>query len=413
VLESDSGRAVRAPVPVRAVIDLTDAAFWADSHAALRAARERHPIALTQDGAPIVLRHADVERLATDARVASNALDFVLSGIPSGPLADWWRHMLTNLNGPRHLELRGLVSRAFTPRAVERVRPRIGALAREILRRHAGAGTLEFSETLADELPIRLICEMLGVPERDHADFARWSTALGRVLAAVQTPELRREGESAALAMNARIAELIRARRAAPRGDLLSALLDAAAHSETAIDDAELVTLVVNLIFGGHDTSRSMLTIGLALLLFHPDELRKLRADPGLAASAGEEILRVEPIVPWMAREARAEIELPAGARLRPGDVFFLSILAANRDPEVFPDPDRFDIARRGARSFSFGWGPHVCLGASLARAEVQEALPAILDACAELEPQIERPTWVPHTFIRRIEGLPLRFRLR
>jgi cytochrome P450 len=360
-----------------------------------------------------VLRYADVERLATDTRTESNALDFVLRAIPSGPLAEWWRQMLTNLNGPRHLELRGLVSRAFTPRAVERVRPRIGAIAREILIRHAGAGTLEFSETLADELPIRLICEMLGVEGSDHADFARWSTALGRVLAAVQTPAVRREGEAAALAMNARIAELIRERRASPRSDLFSALLDSAAHSEIAIDDAELVTLVVNLIFGGHDTSRSLLTIGLALLLFHPEELRKLRADPGLAASAGEEILRCEPIVPWMAREAHSEIELPDGLRLAPGGIFFLSILAANRDPDVFPDPDRFDIARRGARSFSFGWGPHVCLGSSLARAEVQEALPAILDACAEIEPQIERPKWVPHTFIRRIEGLPLRFRLR
>lgn len=410
-------RAPRAPPEAAtsgpALIDLTEVGFWNDSHAPLRAARERHPTAVTQNGEPIVLRYADVERLATDARVASNALSFVLRQVPEGPLAEWWRRMLTNLNGPEHLRLRGLVSRAFTPRAVEAKRARIGELTREIARRHADAGRMDLPADLADELPIRLICEMLGVPASDHAHFAAWSKALGAVLAAVMTPELRRAGEAAALGMNARIEELLAERRRAPRDDLLSALLRGAADSDTPIGDGDLVTLVVNLIFGGHDTSRSMLSIGLALLLFHPDQLRRLRGDPGLAASAGEEILRCEPIVPWMAREASAALELPGGARVAPGGVFYLSILAANRDPEVFPDPDRFDIGRRGARSFSFGWGPHHCLGSALARAEIQEVLPALLDCCAELEPLIAAPRWVPHTFIRRIQSLPVGFRLR
>jgi hypothetical protein len=390
-------------------IDLTDAAYWADPHAVLRAARARHAVALATSGEPIVLRYADVEKLAGDARVASNARAFVERNVESGPLVEWWRRMLTNQNGPEHLRLRGLVSRAFTPRSVDRKRARIRELTREIAGRHLDAGEMDVLHDLAHELPIRLICDVLGVPEADHADVSRWSTWLGRALSSVITPEVRAEGEEAVAELSRYALELIAERRAAPRDDLLSALLHAADESDDPFDDEDLVVLVINLVFGGHDSSRSMITAALALLAQHPDQQEQLRRDPGLAAPAGEEVLRYEPIVGQMARQALEDLEV-GGVRVRAGQTFLLSILAANRDPDIFPDPDRFDIARSSPRSFSFGWGPHHCLGAALARAEIQEVVPVFLGLTRDLE-LLEPPRWVPFANLRRIERLPVRFR--
>jgi hypothetical protein len=394
-----------------ALVDVADAALWQDLHAPLRAARERHPVALGASGERLVLRHADVESLSSDPRLVSNALPMLTRhGVTDGPLFDWWRRMMTNQNGPEHLRLRSLVSRAFTPRRIESKRPRVREIARELVGARLEAGELDLVQDFADPLPIRLMCEILGVESEAHPDFARWSTDLGHALTQVLTPEARRAGEEAATGLGAAISELIAARRARPRDDLLSALLAASAQGPERFADEDLVTLVINLLFGGHDTSRSMLSIGMALLLQHPQELARLRGDPSLAASAGEEILRFEPPIAVLAREPMRDIEV-AGIVLPKGEMVLLSILSANRDERVFRDPDRFDIARDGPRSMSFGWGPHHCLGAALARVEIQEALPALLrDFDLEL---LEAPRWVPFVAIRRLECVRVRIRAR
>jgi cytochrome P450 len=170
------------------------------------------------------------------------------------------------------------------------------------------------------------------------------------------------------------------------------------------------VTLVVNLLFGGHDTSRSMLAVTMLLLLQHPDQLAKLRGDASLMARAGEEALRFEPIIIWAAREPTEDLEV-AGIALPAGEPVMLSILAANRDPEVFDAPDRFDITRTSKSSVSFGWGPHICLGAHLARAELEEAIPELLRICEHIEFAGDEPRWLPHGFIRRLDQLRVRFR--
>jgi cytochrome P450 len=387
-----------------AILDLADPALWQDLHGPLRVARERHPVALGTGGERHVLRYADVEALSSDPRLVSNAVPMLTRhGVVSGPLFDWWRRMMTNQNGPEHLRLRSLVSRAFTPRRIESKRPRVRELARELVDERLAAGEIDLVLDFADPLPIRLMCEILGVEREAHPDFARWSTDLGRALTHVLTPAARRAGEEAATQLGGAIAELISARRAGPRDDLLSALLSASAQGPERFDDEDLVTLVINLLFGGHDTSRSMLSIGMALLLQHPEELARLRNDPSLAVSAGEEILRFEPPIAVLAREPALDVEL-GGVVLPKGEMVLLSILSANRDPRVFPDPDRFDIGREGPRSFSFGWGPHHCLGAALARAEIQEALPALLrDFDFEL---VEVPRWTPFVAIRRLESV-------
>jgi cytochrome P450 len=402
--EHDMANASVAGSEGPALVDLADPELWQDLHAPLRAARGRHPVALGPGGERLVLRHADVEALSSDPRLVSNALPMLTRhGVTNGPLFDWWRRMMTNQNGPGHLRLRSLVSRAFTPRRIESKRPRVRELARELVGERLESGEIDLVQHLADPLPIRLMCEILGVESEAHPDFARWSTELGRALTQVLTPEAQQAGEEAATGLGGAISELIAARRARPRDDLLSALLAASAQGPERFADEDLVTLVINLLFGGHDTSRSMLSIGMALLLQHPEQLARLRREPALAASAGEEILRFEPPIAVLAREPVLDIEM-GGIVLRKGEMVFLSILSANRDERVFRDPDRFDIARDGPRSLSFGWGPHHCLGAALARVEIQEALPALLrDFDFEL---LEAPRWVPFVAIRRLDSV-------
>lgn len=395
--------------PEPGVIDMTDPAYWQDPHRFMRAARERHPVAFASTGEPIVLRYADVERLASDHRVESNALAFVERSVESGPLVEWWRRMLTNVNGPEHRRLRGLVSHAFTPRSVDAKRPRMRELTREILSRHRDAGEFDVLHDFSHELPIRLICELLGVPAEYHDDFSRWSTGLGSALSSVLTPELRKGGEAAVVGMGGAISELLARRRAAPRDDLLSALLRAADELDGEFSEEDLVVLVINLVFGGHDTSRAMLAVGVALLCSHPGELARLQRDPSLARRAGDEVLRCEPLVQVMSRECPVELEV-AGVRLPAGQPFMLAIIAANRDPEVFDAPDRFDITREGPHSFSLGWGAHRCLGAALARAEFEEVIPEFFACCRRVELLVDRPEWVPFANLRRVERLPVRF---
>lgn len=391
------------------VIDMADPAYWRDPHAVLRAARRQGDVAWTATGDAIVLRYDEVDRLARDPRVISNALPMLEQvGVTSGPLHAWWARMLTNRNGDFHDDLRRLVSRAFTPRSIEALRPRIREQVRAMLEAGAKRGELDVVADLADPLPIWMMCELLGLDESDHATFAAWSTDLGDALASVMTPERRAKAERALVGFDERIRGFFADRRARPRDDLLTRLLDEARAAGPAFDDTELVTLVINLIFGGHDTSRSVLTTAFHLLTAHPDQREKVRHAPELAAAAAEEVLRCEPPVAVLGREPTETLET-RGTKLEAGKMFFLSVMAANRDPEVFVDPDRFDVERAPVRSFSFGWGSHFCLGAALARAEVQETIRGIACDVRRIERVGTAPEQVPFVSIRRLETFRVR----
>jgi cytochrome P450 len=392
-----------------AIIDMADPAYWQDPHAVLRAARAQGDVAWTATGDAIVLRYDEVDRLARDPRIVSNALPMLEQvGVVSGPLHAWWTRMLTNRNGAFHDDLRRLVSRAFTPRSIEALRPRIRARVRAMLLAGADKGELDVVRDLADPLPIWMMCDLLGIDDADHATFAAWSTDLGDALASVMTPERRGRAEKALVGFDERIRTLFAERRRQPREDLISRLLAEAEQAGPAFDDTELVTLVINLIFGGHDTSRSVLTTAFALLTAHPSELERLRREPDRAAAAVEEILRMEAPVAVLGREPDEPVET-RGAKLEAGKMFFLSVLAANRDPEVFADPDRFDIGREPKRSFSFGWGSHFCLGAALARAEVVETLRGVVGDTRSIERIGPAPKQVPFVSIRRLETFSVR----
>jgi cytochrome P450 len=389
-------------------IDYGDVGYWSDPHPILRAARERHPLARSSAGYWLVLRHADVEPLLGAPELRVPGIEILHNqGIRSGLLAEWWPLILFNTNPPAHTRLRALLGRAFTPRRVEALRPRIRALAHELLDRVAGAGEMDVVGDFAHLLPVLTICELLDVPREDHARFIDWSTELALGLSLAIPPETRVRVERALEQFYAYGDELIAQRRARPGPDLLSALI-AAEEGGDRLSTPELRALTVNLLLAGHDTTRGLLGIAVWTLLRHPAALERLRRAPELIAPAVEEVLRFEPVAEGVARKATRELEI-GGIEIAKGELLFLSLLAANRDPEAFPEPDRFWIERPDNRHLSFGRGLHFCLGAALARAEAQEGLGVLLERLPRLE-ALETAGWRMHTANRSLARLRVRF---
>lgn len=384
-----------------AVVDLTDPAFWSDPYPVLAEARRRHPLARGVDGSLMALSFDAVEAVLRDPRFLTTDL-LAPRGITEGPIAEWWGQVMFSANPPVHTRLRRLVSRAFTPRAVEGLRPRVAEITAELLDGFSG-DTVDLVAGFAHELPIRVMGAMLGVPEGDHRRFAAWTADLGLVFSSVHTPELLGRLEAAISGLNGYVAELIDDRRAQPGHDLLSALIVAEADGDV-LSESELVAMVENLLFAGHDTTRSMLMIGAALLLAHPDQRALLVGHSDLAAQAVDEILRFEAPVLGSGRDAAEALDL-FGVPVAAGETVTTMSLAANRDPAAFDDPDRFDIRRPGGKLMSFGQGIHYCLGAALARLEGQVAFPMLLERYPRMDLAAE-PEWVPYASIRRFDQL-------
>ena len=248
---------------------------------------------------------------------------------------------------------------------------------------------MDWVRDFAHELPIWVICELVGVPTADRDQFKQWTLDVSLVFTNRLTADDRRVAEDALTSLYGYIAELISYRRRDPADDLLTALVHAEADGDR-LTELELEAMIANLLNGGHETTRSMLSIAVALLLAHPDALDALQSDPGLVPNAVEEVLRYEsPILSTM-RVADEPVAL-AGVPFAAGEPVVLSFLAANRDPDRFTDPDRFDVHRSDVRPVSFGFGIHHCIGAALARLEGQEALTELVTTCRNLELEIHR----------------------
>jgi cytochrome P450 len=263
---------------------------------------------------------------------------------------------------------------------------------------------------LALPVPSTLICEMMGVPVEDRDTFTEWTADATHGLALRRgnaPPELVARVENAATGLAAYFNQLIEKRRGERRDDLLGDLI-AAEEEGDRLSPEELTTMIVNLLFGGNDTTKSLLQIAVHTLLRHSDAWHRLRDDPSGIADAVEEVLRFEPVVTGIVRVAREPLEI-GDVAIEPGEALFLSLVSANRDPRRFPAPDRFDPHREDQRPFGFGFGPHFCVGAALARAEAQEAVAVLLERLPGLALD-EAPRWRPYTAIRRFESLRLRF---
>jgi pimeloyl-[acyl-carrier protein] synthase len=309
---------------------------------------------------------------------------------------------------PDHTRLRGLVNKAFTPRMVERLAPRIRKLAEELLDARAARGGMDAIADFAAPLPLLVIAELLGVPTEDRERLKRWSDDLAIMLDGTVALQFLGSAVQAAVEFDGYLRQRIAERRRAPRDDLLSELVAAQERGE-ALSEDEIVGSTILLLGAGHETTTNLIGNGILCLLRHPEQLARLRGDAGLLPSAVEEFLRYESPVQATSRIfPRDEVEV-GGVAIPKGEEIGLFLGAANRDPEVFPDPERFDVGRRDNRHLSFGLGIHFCLGAGLARLEGRVAFEALLERAPGLRAAEEsEPVWRPGFLFRGVEALPV-----
>ena len=379
--------------------------FQADPGTAIEALRKESWLVRTPIGA-LAIGRRQVQALLADRRLRSSIPDIVrLQGVTEGPLYDRLISSVIALEGDDHVRVRKLVSRAFTPRAIDAHRAQMRDTLQPLLA-SLGDGHCEFMGAVADHYPIQVMCHLLGVPDEDHGDFARWNRAITWALS-FQLSEHRADVEWGMSKMEAYVANLMADRRRQPRDDLVTALVQAEEDNDR-LTDTEVQTMIAALLFAGYDTTRNQLGLGIWLFAQHPDQWQHLAADPSLAPAAVEEIMRFRGAVSVAPRMVAEDFDVD-GYHLPAGTLLALSTAAANHDPSAYEDPTSFDITVEREAHFTFGGGPHYCLGASLARAEMQEALPILVAQMPELALDGE-PTWRPPLGIFGPETLPIRF---
>jgi cytochrome P450 len=389
---------------------LADPATLPDPYPVLAALREASPFT-EFDGAFVVAgRHIDCSAVLRHPNASSERSRSLLAA--ETPQRD--RPSFLSLDPPDHTRLRRLVSKAFTPRTIARLEPRIRAVTAELLSAAAGAGQLEVVSQLAYPLPVRIISELLGVPPADHSRFAGWSARLAHSLQpgfGARTDEVAARAQAAQAASDefaAYFRDLIAARRAEPADDLLSGLVRAEDDGEMLTEN-ELIATCVLLLVAGHETTVGLISNAILALLRHPDQLALIRSDPDLAAAAVEETLRYDAPVQMTARVARGGMQV--GSVSAPDGALVLLLLAATgRDPDVFADPDTFDLRRGATGHLAFAAGPHFCLGAPLARLEATIAVQAFATTLAGPELDPGSLAYRPNFNLRGPEQLVVRF---
>lgn len=361
----------------------------------------------------ILTRYEDCVSFLKDARFGKE----FHKNLPKELAARWWpepspddpwaiinRHLL-EIDPPDHTRLRALVHKAFTPRMVESLRPRIHAIADTLLDEMGDHGEADLISAFAFPLPITVIAEMLGIPTADREQFRRWTKVL------LFSPD-GDENRAALMEFGMYMNQMIDERQANPQEDIISALAHAEEDGDT-LNRMELLSMLFLLLVAGHETTVNLIGNGTLALLQHPDQLQKLRSDPALIKPAVEEMLRYNgPVDITTNRWAFEDVEI-GGKVIGQGDMVYASLLAANRDPEQFPDPDRFDITRDPNRHIAFGNGIHYCVGAPLARMEGAIALNALVQRLPQLELAVpaESLEWTTNMMIiHGMNAMPVRY---
>ncbi|HWH46147.1 MAG TPA: cytochrome P450 [Thermoleophilaceae bacterium] len=373
--------------------DLTGPRF----HQVLRDLREESWVARAEPAGYAVLdREAVTFFLRTQSATFPGERVHEALGVTDGPLHERIQKNLLGLNGEDHRRQRKLVQPAFTPPAADRHRPAMREFLEQLWEPVAGAGRCDFAEVFAAQLPSLVIARLMGAPLEDAPRMAVWANLIQSQFDPVKIMSRREEIERAAVEFGAYSYELLKARQKTPSDDLISQLI-AAEEEGDRLSEEECVSLVTAVLVGGVDTTQAQLAQGMRLFAEHPDQWRLLAEDPSLAPAAAEEVLRHEPITPFTARIALEDIEF-RDVLFPEGTIVIAASAAANRDPAGWEDADDFDItADRGrAKPLTFGAGPHFCLGANLARAELQEAFtflaPRMPGLALDGEPEFDTP---------------------
>ena len=397
--------------------DLYSDEFRATTHDTYARMREESPVHVQPglDGVtPIwfVTRYDDVVALLTDnarfvvdPKLALTPAELEAHVAEVAPDERASENLLAK-DGEDHRRLRRLVTKAFTPRSVEQLRPRIQKIADDLIDQVEERGSMELVDDFAFPLPITVIAELLGIPVEDRRRFREWSS---NVVMPALTPEdreiARRRGDEFIEYLD----DLFAQRRAKPTHDLVSALVQAEDGGDT-LSANELSSMVVLLIVAGHETTVSLLTSAVHTLLTHPEQLAALRADRSLMASAIEELLRFDsPVERTITRWVAADTQL-GGEELRRGELVIAVVGSANRDSGQFPNADTLDLRRADNKHVGFGRGPHYCLGAPLARLETEIALETLLRRLPGLRLEIgeEDLYWRPIPLFRSLAQLPV-----
>jgi pimeloyl-[acyl-carrier protein] synthase len=385
--------------------------FVVDPYPTYHRLRAEDPVHHSPLGFWVLTRYADVIAMLRDPRLIKEPIAAFVAARFGMAVPPGLGLSMLDRDPPDHTRLRGLVSKAFTPKALESLRPHIQGIVDGLLAKVEGRGEMDLIEEFAYPLPVRVICEMLGVPVADHERFKQWGLDIARGLDAIMLPpdsEVAQRSMAGRRALAAYFRELIAERRAAPREDMLSALI-AAEEAGDKLNEDELMATCLLLLVAGHETTVNLIGNGSLALLRHPAELRKLRDNPGLIASAVEELLRFDGPVQRTARIPSEDITI-GDHTIPKGEMVMPFLGAADRDPAQFPDPDRLDITRGDNRHIAFGMGIHFCLGAPLARMEGQIAINTMLQRLPKLALAIDKPEYRQSLTLRGLQALPVSF---
>lgn len=376
----------------------------------LRTLAPVHHSGIERLGCPwLVTRYADAAWVAREKRLLKDErLVGQLGGAPDSFFVQMMKRMMSFIPPPRHTRLRQLVNDGFSKGTVERLRPGVHAHVHRLIDAVLPHGEMDLVRDFAYPIPLAMICELIGVPLEDTPRIETWSRGViesveegGLVTAALET---RRNDAMHGFADF--FQALIEDRRAQPQEDLISRLVEI---QRTAVDltDEDIIATSILLFQAGHDTTMSLISKGMLALLHHPDQIEKLRARPELLENATEELLRYDTSVQLSINYAVEDVAFH-DQTIRAGDPVIILRGAANRDPQRFPDPDRLDIERPDIDHHSFGLGAHFCLGASLARLEIQEAIGALTARIPGMEVDLDRVIYRPSLHLHALDSMPV-----
>lgn len=389
------------PAPV---LDVADPHF-AITGDEVHAAREHSWYATTPYGIA-VLRYDEMSRLLKHPQLRQGSVAWPAhNGVTEGPFARWWASWILNKEGAEHHRLRRLMNPAFSPKLIGGLVPRFQALATELIDGFAEPDRCEFVAEFAEPYAARVIAIMLGIPEEEWPIIARESGTIGLAMGVTLREDLP-QIEGALARLYAYCDDLIGDRRANPREDFVTALVNASRDEDGRLSDTELRDAMVLLIFGGFDTTRNQLGLAMQTFSRHPDQWDLLAQRPELGRSAVEEVMRVNPTVRWVTREVLEDLEFE-GLLLKAGTTVHLYSESAGTDPRVFTPG--FDITAERKPHFGFGGGAHHCLGHFVARSDMSEALPLLAQRMRDLR-ILPGEAWLPDSGNTGPTALPLGF---